>query len=99
MLVLSFTKSSLLCKALEPPQTPSLLLTESRRFSATIVISSTGGAAQHQGGSLGQFEYVEDKGYYVQSSTEQGSDEFRPRYLYHDEEDKWLVSDQQLSPI
>ena len=32
-----------------------------------MVISSTGGAAQHEGNALGQYEYLEDKGYYVQT--------------------------------
>ena len=59
------------------------------------MISSTGGAAKHQGGSLGQFEYDEDRGYYIQSSTEQRNVhvQFRPRYLYHTEEEEWCVSD------
>ena len=36
--------------------------------SATVVISSNGGAAQHVGGVLGQFEFDEDKGCYVQKN-------------------------------
>ena len=61
-------------------------------FSETqrIVISSTGGAAQHQGGALGQFEYLEDQGYYVQTSTEKGNEDYVPVYLYF-LEDKWWV--------
>ena len=91
VLVLILSLTSLLCTVMEPPQTPSLLITESRRASATVVISSTGGATQYQGGSLGQFKYDEDKGYYFQRSTGQNSDQFRPRYLYHNVEDKWNV--------
>ena len=56
------------------------------------MISSTGGAAQHQGHALGQFEYLEDKGYYVQTSTEQSEERFQATYLYRDEDDKWWVS-------
>ena len=49
-----------------------------------MVISSSGGAARIHGGMLGQYEYHGDKGYYVQTSTEQSV------YLFHDE-DCWLV--------
>ena len=56
-----------------------------------MVISSTGGAAQHWGGVLGQFEYDEDKRYYQQTSTEQGQWKFEAIYLYPDEDDKWCV--------
>ena len=55
-----------------------------------MVIWSTGGAAQHHGGVLGQYEYHEDKGYYVQTSTESPW-WFVARYLYRDEDDKWWV--------
>jgi len=58
------------------------------KISAMVVISSMGGAAQRHGGALGQYEYDEMKGYYQQTSTEQGDE----RYLYHDEDDKWWVS-------
>ena len=44
-------------------------------ISATVVISSSGWAAKHLGGALGQYEYLEDKGYYVQTSTEQNEDD------------------------
>ena len=56
-----------------------------------MVISSTGGAGQHQGAVLGQYEYHEDKGYYVQTSTEQSNEKFVARYLYRDQDDKWWV--------
>ena len=59
--------------------------------SEKVVISSTGGAAQHQGGLLGQFEYLEDKDYYLQSSTEQNNEQFIAVYLYPDEDDEWWV--------
>ena len=55
--------------------------------SEKVVISSTGGAAQHQGGLLGQFEYLEDKDYYLQSNTEQSNEQFIAVYLYPDEDD------------
>ena len=56
-----------------------------------MVISSTDGAARHQGGNLGQYEYYEDKGYYVQTSTEQSNENFEAVYLYRDKNDEWLV--------
>ena len=56
-----------------------------------MVISSSGGAAKHHGESLGQYEYHEDKGYYVQTSTEQSEGLFTPRYLYRDEYDEWEI--------
>ena len=40
------------------------------QISPFIVLSSTGGASQHQGSCLGQYCYHEDKGCYVQTSTE-----------------------------
>ena len=58
-----------------------------------MVISSSGGAAQLHGGALGQFEYHEDKGYYVQTSTDQSDEKFQARYLYRDKDDFWSVSD------
>ena len=58
-----------------------------------VVISSTGGAAQTLGGILGQYEYIEDKGYYVQKSTEQSNEKFQAAYLYSNEDDKWWVGD------
>ena len=57
------------------------------------MISSSGGAARNVGASLGQYEYHEDKGYYVQTSTEQSDEKFVASYLYHDEDDKWWVGD------
>ena len=55
------------------------------------MISSTGGAAQHHGGVLGQFNYDDEKNYFIQSSTEQGDEKFQAGYLYPDEDDKWYV--------
>ena len=40
---------------------------------------------------LGQYEYDEDKGCYVQSSTDQSNVEYIARYLYRDDEDEWVV--------
>ena len=58
-----------------------------------MVISSNDGASQYQGEALGQFEYHEDKGYYVQTSTEQSAEKFEALYLYRDEDDgKWWVN-------
>ena len=49
-------------------------------FSGVVISSaSTGGAVQLV---LGQYEYVEDKGYYVQSSTEQNNEQYEAVYLY-----------------
>ena len=61
-------------------------------YLATVVISSTGGANQRHGGDLGQYEYLEDKGYYVQSSTEQSNAMFEAVYLFRDEDENWYVS-------
>ena len=51
------------------------------------MIFSTGKAAKHYGELLGQYEYHEDKGYYVQTSTETVA-----VYLYRDEYDEWWVN-------
>ena len=60
--------------------------------SATVVISSTGEVAQLAGELLGQYEYDEDKEYYVQSSTEQSNDQYIGRYLYYlDDYKVWVV--------
>ena len=56
-----------------------------------MVISSSGGAARGVGHALGQYEYLEDKGYYVQTNTEQSDEEFRALYLYL-VDDIWFVS-------
>ena len=55
------------------------------------MISSTGGAGQHVGGVLGQYEYYEDKGYYLQTSTEQNNGGFQAVYIYPDTDDNWWV--------
>ena len=59
--------------------------------SATVVISSTGEVAQLAGELLGQYEYDEEKGCYVQSSTDQSNENYIARYLYRDDEDEWVV--------
>ena len=61
------------------------------RLPAMVVISSMGGASLSVGGVLGQYEYDEMKGYYQQTSTEKDHEDFRARYLYPDEDDKWHV--------
>ena len=60
--------------------------------SATVVISSLGGAAQKKGGTFGQYEYDEDTGYYERTSTEQSHEEYIASYLYRDEDGEWSVS-------
>ena len=45
------------------------------------------------GAVLGQYEFDEDKGYYVQTSTEQSNEEYIGRFLYKDDEDQWMVGD------
>ena len=57
-----------------------------------MFISSRGGTAQYHGGVLGQYEYHEDKGYYVQKSTEQSNENFVAIYLYPDKYDSWWGS-------
>ena len=62
-------------------------------FSATVVISSTGGAAEVMGDTLGQYEYDEDKECYVQSSTDQSSEQYVGRFLYYTlEYEAWVVA-------
>ena len=56
------------------------------------MISSSGEAARRWGTFLGQYEYHEDKGYYVQTSTEQSDENFEAVYLYPDEYDEWWVN-------
>ena len=58
---------------------------------ATLVISSTGEAAQIHGRVLGQYEYDKNKGYYVQTSTDQDNEKFVAHYLYPDKDDEWWV--------
>ena len=58
---------------------------------AMVVISSTEGVARVLGELLGQYEYDEDKEYFVQSSTEQNNGKYNARYLYRDEDDDWVV--------
>ena len=60
--------------------------------STLIVLSSSGGAAKHQGASLGQYCHDPDKVCYVQSSTEEGKENYKPRYLYP-VDDVWCVSE------
>ena len=57
------------------------------------MISSSGGAARIHGGILGQYEYHEDKGYYVQTSTEQSNERFQAIYMYPDSDNCWWVND------
>ena len=75
---------------LKDPDQEMTLLSNSTTAQA-VVIFSTGGAARFYGGMLGQFEYLEDKGYYVQSSTGQDNEHFRPVYLYCNEYGWWNV--------
>ena len=65
---------------------------KSKKPEKMIVISSTGGAAQHVGGGLGQFEYDEQQKYYQQTSTEQGLENFQAKYLYPVKDNEWWVS-------
>ena len=60
------------------------------KITLTIVLSSTGGAAQHSGGSLGQYCHDRDKGCYVQTSTEKGHEKYMRRYIYP-VDDSWYV--------
>jgi len=63
---------------------------ECKDFTATIVLSSTAGAAEYQGNNLGEFVEAGEHGgrpYYKQRDTEGG----RPRYLYFGD-NCWQVS-------
>ena len=62
------------------------------------MISSTGKAAQTVGGALGQFEYVEDKGYYVQTSTDKSNEKFEAAYLYRVGEGLWTLDGWYVGP-
>ena len=62
-------------------------------FSATVVISSKGRAAQAYGELLGQYEYHEDNDYYLQKSTEQSNGYFKIHILVADSAYKWWVTD------
>ena len=67
--------------------------------SATVVISSTGGAAIFSGQVLGQYEYDEDNGCYVQKSTEQSNGFYIKRYLcskYFKNIKWWFVSPEEI---
>jgi len=55
-----------------------------------VVISSMGGTAQHNGGLLGQFEYDEEDGGYIQSSTDQSNEKFQKVKLYSSS-DVWKI--------
>ena len=46
------------------------------------MLSSNGGAALHVGGRLGQYDFDEDRGYYVQTSTEQSDEHYYAAYLF-----------------
>ena len=70
-----------------------LIREETKKMRPTmVVISSTGGAAQHQGEVLGQFEYDLGKGYYEQSCTDKESEKYEPLYLYPDNNNEWFVN-------
>ena len=58
---------------------------------AKVVISSTGGAFQLLGSILGQYEYDEEHGYYIQTNTEQNNDKYQQSYLYQYEDEEWIV--------
>ena len=55
------------------------------------VLSSSGGAALHQRGMLGQYEYDMDMGHYVQTNTERESEYYRAVYMYPDSDHRWWV--------
>ena len=57
-----------------------------------LVLISTGGAAQGEGTKLGEFQYLADSNYYVQTSTEQSHKNFKPRYMYPDSDNYWWVN-------
>ena len=58
-----------------------------------LVISSEGGAAHLKGGVLGQYCYDPDTGFYLQTSTEKGHENYnQPRYI-SPVDDVWCVGD------
>ena len=58
-----------------------------------LVLISTGGAAQQAGEVLGEFQYLADNKYYVQTSTEQSNEKFQARYMFQDSGNRWWVGD------
>ena len=57
-----------------------------------ITLSSIGPAAQHQGGSLGQYCLDKKEGYYIQTTTELKKKNVAKRFLYL-LDDMWRVGD------
>ena len=41
---------------------------------------------------MGQYEYHEEKGYYIQTSTEENNEDYQTWYLYQFEDEEWIVS-------
>ena len=66
--------------------------TEIAEFSINhfLVLTSTEGAAQLQGGSLGQYCYDPVTGTYIQTNTEGGHEKYQPVYIYP-VDDEWRV--------
>ena len=65
-------------------------LRRNSEMSTKLVITSTGSTAWTYGGILGQYEYDNTLGYYVQSNTEKENGNFYPAFLYS-VEDIWQV--------
>ena len=63
----------------------------SREKPIKLVLISTGGAAQQAGEVLGEFQYLADSKFYVQTSTEQNHEKFKARYMYADSDNCWWV--------
>ena len=55
-----------------------------------VNITSTGGAGKCQGGSLGQYCYDPDTGFYLQTNTEVGDEKYKPRYIYPVDDEWWV---------
>ena len=55
-----------------------------------IVLSSTGEAADVQGGILGEYQYDRQKGHYVQSNSEIYHEKYQPKYIYRNNDyEEW----------
>jgi len=62
------------------------------KFEEKIVISSTGEAADFQGGVLGEYKYDSQNNHYVQSNSEINHENYQPNYLFrNDDYEDWMV--------
>ena len=88
--VLKLTNEELKDIGVDKLKTRKFIIEEAQKMKK-MVITSTGGVSQNAGGVLGQYEFLEDKKYYVQTSTEQSHEKFKALYMYPDSDNCWWV--------